>query len=313
VSPAQLSFVSNPSAFGEGLVGGPQKQKTFTIKNTGGSPSSTPQVQLAGTDASQWQIGTNGCTTGLKSGSSCTVTVDFAPTKAGPLPTANGSPAYNPVADAASLEATAGPGGSAQTGLTGTANWGCVGFSQGCDLVDTTVANAGSANLNGADLFFASLEGTLSGINLSDAFMVHSSLDYAFLSNANLTGANAAHSFFEHTTLSGANLTGTNLNGANLNDATLTSANLTDASIANSSLSNAFLQGTNLTGASLSGAFLTDATLIETNLTNANLNGAVMLGATFNGVTWSNTTCPDGTNSNSDGNTCAGHLVLIAK
>jgi hypothetical protein len=26
------------------------------------------------------------------------------------------------------------------------------------------------------------------------------------------------------------------------------------------------------------------------------------------GVTWSNTTCPDGTNSNNDGGTCTGHL-----
>jgi hypothetical protein len=28
----------------------------------------------------------------------------------------------------------------------------------------------------------------------------------------------------------------------------------------------------------------------------------------FNKVTWSNTTCPDSTNSNADGGTCAGHL-----
>jgi hypothetical protein len=35
----------------------------------------------------------------------------------------------------------------------------------------------------------------------------------------------------------------------------------------------------------------------------ANLNGV-----SLNGATWSNTTCPDGTNSSADGRTCVGHL-----
>jgi hypothetical protein len=40
----------------------------------------------------------------------------------------------------------------------------------------------------------------------------------------------------------------------------------------------------------------------------ANLSGAMVTGANFNNVTWSDTTCPDGTNSNADGGACAGHL-----
>ena len=44
------------------------------------------------------------------------------------------------------------------------------------------------------------------------------------------------------------------------------------------------------------------------NFTNANLNGSSWGGtATVTGATWSNTICPDGTNSNNDGNTCVGH------
>jgi len=40
-----------------------------------------------------------------------------------------------------------------------------------------------------------------------------------------------------------------------------------------------------------------------------NLKGATVNAATnLNKVTWSNTTCPDGTNSNADGGTCTGHL-----
>jgi hypothetical protein len=41
---------------------------------------------------------------------------------------------------------------------------------------------------------------------------------------------------------------------------------------------------------------------------NADLGGATLAGANVNGVTWSNTLCPDGTNSTADGGTCAGHL-----
>ena len=34
----------------------------------------------------------------------------------------------------------------------------------------------------------------------------------------------------------------------------------------------------------------------------------VLTGANLPGVTWSSTTCPDGTNSNNDSGTCSGHL-----
>jgi hypothetical protein len=62
--------------------------------------------------------------------------------------------------------------------------------------------------------------------------------------------------------------------------------------------------GDNLTGADLSEADFADGNLAGANLTNANLDGANIIGANTEGVTWSNTTCPDGTNSNNDGDTC---------
>ena len=58
------------------------------------------------------------------------------------------------------------------------------------------------------------------------------------------------------------------------------------------------LVGANLKGANLSGA----------NLSGANLSGANLTGANLSDVTWGNTTCPDGTNSDNDGGTCLGHL-----
>ena len=44
---------------------------------------------------------------------------------------------------------------------------------------------------------------------------------------------------------------------------------------------------------------------------NATLENANLIGANLEntgGVTWSHTTCPDATNSDNHGNTCAGHL-----
>jgi hypothetical protein len=56
---------------------------------------------------------------------------------------------------------------------------------------------------------------------------------------------------------------------------------------------------------------------ILTNFTNANfirvdLTGSVGIDpATRPGITWSNTICPEGTNSNDNGNTCEGHLAHV--
>jgi len=68
------------------------------------------------------------------------------------------------------------------------------------------------------------------------------------------------------------------------------------------------LSGAILTGANLDGAQLDEAFLPNANLTNANLRHADLRHADVSGVTWSNTICPDGTNSNSNGNSCQGHL-----
>jgi len=93
-------------------------------------------------------------------------------------------------------------------------------------------------------------------------------------------------------------LAGCNLSGLNLADAQLPGANL----------SNANLNKANLNGADLAGANLSGANLNCADPTGADLSGADVAGANFNKVTWSDTTCPDGTNSNAAGGTCSGHL-----
>ena len=100
-------------------------------------------------------------------------------------------------------------------------------------------------------------------------------------------------------------LAGCNLHGLDLSNAILAGADLSSET----DLSNANLNKANLSGASLSYANLSGANLNRVDLTGANLTGAITTGANFNMVTWSNTTCPDGTNSSaSTPETCVGHL-----
>src|SRR5579862_90896 len=110
--------------------------------------------------------------------------------------------------------------------------------------------------------------------------------------------------------LKGQNLKGQNLEGAQMSNADVQGTNLDGAFLANVDLAGASIQGTNLKGADLSGANLQGASLQGTNLesanlTNANLKGATLKGANLHNVIWSNTICPDGSNSGTGaGATC---------
>jgi uncharacterized protein YjbI with pentapeptide repeats len=102
-----------------------------------------------------------------------------------------------------------------------------------------------------------------------------------------------------------------NLAGAILTGADLSAANLMFANLSNAKLHGTILDADNLVFATLSNADLSNASLINADLTFANLIGAVG-GGTANtaGVTWSNTTCPDGSNSATNGTSpqsCVGH------
>jgi len=109
----------------------------------------------------------------------------------------------------------------------------------------------------------------------------------------NYSGENCAYYGFRGANLNNANFSGANLTGANLTGVNLNNANLTNANLTNANLTNANLTNANLSGANLSGADLDDATTSN---------------ADFNGVKWSNTTCPDGTNSSTNSpKTCTGH------
>lgn len=70
-----------------------------------------------------------------------------------------------------------------------------------------------------------------------------------------------------------------------------------------------------LTGVNLSGCDLPGASFFSTNLTNAsftsvNLTDANFFESNLTGAEWGNTTCPTGTNSDANGDTCCGEFIL---
>lgn len=94
----------------------------------------------------------------------------------------------------------------------------------------------------------------------------------------------------------------------NLSSADLFVADLSYACLQGAVLTNANLHGASLMYADLSNADLRGAYMLSADLTGANLIGADLTGAVLDNIIWWNTYCPDGTNSNNNHNTCAGHL-----
>ena len=123
-----------------------------------------------------------------------------------------------------------------------------------------------------------------------------------------LAGADLRHSDQQGSDYAHGNLAGSNLDDANLQGGFLPGADLSGATLRGIDGEGSDLAGANLTGAILHNADLEGATLLGANLTNSDLSDATLDGANLHGVTWSNTTCPDHSNSSSDGGSCVGHL-----
>ena len=193
------------------------------------------------------------------------------------------------------------------------------------DLRFTDLSNSDLSytNLSNFDLTYADLRGA----NLSYTNLNYIHMEYTNVSNANLSYANLSYADMTNVDLVGSNLTGTIINSVNrwsahaINlqgcpailptswqcisnnlvgpGAWLMYADLSNADLSNASLESAFLFRADLTGANLSNADLWYAELTGANLTGANLSGADLAN-----VYWYNTICPNGTNSNDNGNTC---------
>ena len=99
-----------------------------------------------------------------------------------------------------------------------------------------------------------------------------------------------------------------NLSGVDLSNAHLFYVDLSGANLSGANLYDADLRFANLSGANLFDADLRFAHLFTVDLRGADLRGADLSGALIGEVFWYNTTCPDGTNSDDNGNTCVNNL-----
>lgn len=110
-------------------------------------------------------------------------------------------------------------------------------------------------------------------------------LSYAMITRSEFQGSDLSGTSFKGAVISNSDFSNTNLSGADFTDA----GNYPGWSLANVDFNNANLTGANFTNANLSNA---------SNMRTANVTDVI----------WNNTTCPDGTNSDSHSNTCAGHF-----
>jgi len=126
------------------------------------------------------------------------------------------------------------------------------------------------------------------GKDLTDAFISSS-----VLQNTDSTGA-----IFDRVSFYGTSINSNNFSGDSFINVTI-----------NTSTGGNNFTNTNFTGATISSS-VGGNDFTNANFTNANLNGSNWELNILTGITWSNTTCSDGTNSDSDGGTCVGHLGL---
>jgi len=172
-------------------------------------------------------------------------------------------------------------------------------------------------NLSGADLSFADLRyRNFAGADLHNATFNGANTTGDNFHAANLNGvtfasSNTSHADFSDATLDGAtfddqailaydNITGVDLRNIQPGGAmNINQSNLTNVNFRNFRFNNFTLASNTNTGADY-----TDADFVGSNLYADDLSDATMTG-----TTWSNTICPDLTNSNDHGATCIGHLV----
>jgi hypothetical protein len=99
---------------------------------------------------------------------------------------------------------------------------------------------------------------SLTGVDVSTAFLRGVRLDHASLVRANFHNADVRNGSFAGANLINANLTGTNLREANLSNAKLQEAEMNDIDLNGANLQDANLAGANLAGADLRNADLRD-------------------------------------------------------
>lgn len=215
------------------------------------------------------------------------------------------------------------------------------------NIADLSLANLEDADLEGVRLSGANLTSVqlqnaiLTNSDLSRTNLYSANLVSAYLVGANLSDSNLTNSVLVLAILTGANLSGAVMEGASMNFSSTGDitcpfslpSNWSCIGPSNSGTYNlvgpyARLGGADFGGVDLSdidlsllddlfGADFTDANLSRVNLgdipldfvnfSNANLTDATIYGNGF-WTQWNNTICPDGTNSDDNGNTCDNNM-----
>jgi len=112
---------------------------------------------------------------------------------------------------------------------------------------------------------------SLSGVDVSQAYLPTVDLEGAYLPKANLSGSNLFASNLSHAVLQEADLSGADVSEANLSGAKLSEVNLSGANLSHTNLFEAGLFDANLFDADVHDANLARAKLVRTNLSHANL------------------------------------------
>lgn len=160
----------------------------------------------------------------------------------------------------------------------------------------------------------------LSNLNATNVIFANNNFTGSKLTNINLTGAEFSNPYGDRVDFSGVDFSSVQafitpgFTRSNFSNTNWTNMNLDGCSFGQFTINEA----ANLTGADFSGTTLGCADFRQSNLSNINFSGATltavnlqdttMTGANITNTTWSNVTCPDGTNSNDNGNTCADHF-----
>ena len=149
-------------------------------------------------------------------------------------------------------------------------------------LIDGSLrgVNLSNANLKGVDLSHADLV----GVNLQGANLEGANLDYANLTRSDLRGVNLqatvlSTTILQRASLSNANLQKSDLVGTQLQRANLNEANIQEARLIAVRLNDAVMWDVKLRKSDLSGAKLQGANLLRADLRQADFEGAKLQGA----------------------------------
>jgi hypothetical protein len=178
---------------------------------------------------------------------------------------------------------------------------GCV-YLVGEDLTDVPFGWFDTLNLERATLIDNNMENLyLANFIFHESTWSNVNARGIVLDNTQLTGGTR----FENTDLTNARFHASQMFGVYISaDSPVVNADLSSTNLGQATLDNVDFSGSNFDMASLVGASLVNADLTGANFSNANLTGADLTGANLTDVIWSNTTCPDGTLSDSNGGFC---------